>query len=83
MQPADLLVSAEHNKELKAVNPGGFIPAIQADDVTIVSAGYFVTESEEAIAFATEAALLAVALFLTFKAFAGERQRPEPGTRPS
>jgi hypothetical protein len=37
---------------------------------------------DPAIAFATEAALLAVALFLTFKAYTGERERPELGNSP-
>lgn len=36
---------------------------------------------DPAIAFATEAALFAVALLLTFKAFVGERKRPGPGSR--
>jgi glutathione S-transferase len=36
LRPVDLLAGAENDPEFLAVNPGGFIPAIQDGDVTMV-----------------------------------------------
>ena len=36
LRPVDLLVGVEHDPEYLAVNPAGFIPAIQDGDVTMV-----------------------------------------------
>src|SRR3954469_13936287 len=36
LRPVDLLAGAENNPEFLAINPGGFIPAIQDGDVTMV-----------------------------------------------
>jgi len=36
LRPVDLLVGVEHDAEFLAINPAGFIPAIQDGDVTMV-----------------------------------------------
>jgi glutathione S-transferase len=36
LRPVDLLVGAENDPEFMAINPGGFIPAMQDGDVTMV-----------------------------------------------
>ncbi len=36
LRPVDLLAGAENDPEFMAINPGGFIPAIQDGDVTMV-----------------------------------------------
>jgi glutathione S-transferase len=36
LRPVDLLVGVEHDPEYLAINPAGFIPAIQDGDVTMV-----------------------------------------------
>lgn len=36
LRPVDLLKGAEHDPEFLAINPGGFIPALQDGDVTMV-----------------------------------------------
>src|SRR6478736_1459532 len=36
LRPVDLLVGVEHDTEFLAINPSGFIPAIQDGDATMV-----------------------------------------------
>ena len=36
LRPVDLLAGVEHDEEFLAINPGGFIPAIQDGEVTMV-----------------------------------------------
>jgi glutathione S-transferase len=36
LRPVDMLAGVEHDAEFLAINPGGFIPAIQDGDVTMV-----------------------------------------------
>ena len=36
LRPVDMLAGVEHDPEFLAINPGGFIPAIQDGDVTMV-----------------------------------------------